>query len=128
MARFFEYVGEAFGALLRNKTRSILTMIGMVIGVAAVISVYGLSTGAAQGINASVNSSDNPSLTIVPDPKQANLDLASVRFRDAALVDEALEGAASRVTPVYSYFSNRLRSYQLKFAGKHVTAASFSWY
>ena len=128
MARFFEYVGEAFGALLRNKTRSILTMIGMVIGVAAVISVYGLSTGAAQGINASVNSSDNPSLTIVPDPKQANLDLASVRFRDAALVDDALEGAASRVTPVYSYFSNRLRSYQLKFAGQHVTAESFSWY
>ncbi|MBV9270740.1 MAG: ABC transporter permease [Candidatus Eremiobacteraeota bacterium] len=128
MTRFLEYVGEALGALLRNKTRSILTMIGMVIGVAAVISVYGLSTGAAQGINASVNSSNNPSLTIVPDPKQANLDEAAIHFRDAALIDEQLSGAASRVTPVYSYFSNRLRSYQLKFAGKHVTAEAFSWY
>lgn len=128
MTRFLAYVGEAFSALLRNTTRSILTMLGMVIGVAAVISVYGLATGAAEGINANIKSSANPSLTIFPDPKQANFDLAALRLRDATSVSDTLGANASRVLPVYSYFYNRLRTYQVRYADKHVAVESFSWY
>src|SRR5579884_2192613 len=111
MARLLEYVSEAFLALMRNKARTILTMLGMLIGVAAVLSVYGLSAGAAAAINANVNSSDNPSLTIAPDPQQANPAIAQLRYRDFTIVKEAEGALASRVTPYYFPTFGSSRSY-----------------
>ena len=46
----------AIRALLRNKMRSILTMLGIVIGVAAVISMLSIGQGAQNSISASINS------------------------------------------------------------------------
>ncbi|MHB8151942.1 MAG: ABC transporter permease, partial [Bacillati bacterium] len=50
MTRLLEYLGEALDALWRNKLRSILTMLGMIIGVAAVASVFGISHAATAAI------------------------------------------------------------------------------
>ena len=49
-------VKVCFRALLRNKMRSILTMLGIVIGVASVISMVGLTSGASTGIQAQISS------------------------------------------------------------------------
>src|SRR5690242_20751817 len=101
MTRLLEYLAQAFEALMRNKVRTFLTMLGMLIGVAAVLSVYGLSAGAAAAINSNVNSSDNPSLTAAPDPQQANPAIAQLNYRDYRVVEDALGGLATRVTPYY---------------------------
>ena len=128
MARLLEYLTEAFYALMRNKARTFLTMLGMLIGVAAVLSVYGLSTGAAAALNASVNSGNNPSLTIAPDPQQANPAIAQLRYRDYTVVREAEGALASRVTPFYAPAFGGVNIYQLRHHAQHVVAFGYSWY
>lgn len=127
--RYFEYVREAFSALLRNKMRSFLTLLGMVIGVAAVDAVYGLSVGAANAIDSSISSGQDPSLWIYVDPKQANPDAAALSYRDAALVAADLGDAAKRVIPFYNaYISNVGRYYNVHSGTQKVGALGFSWY
>jgi putative ABC transport system permease protein len=128
MTRLLEYVREAFDALLRNKARSILTMFGMLIGVAAVNSVYGLSSGAAAGIAASVNNTNFPTLTVKPDPQQADPSIAQLQFRDAQILASG-GGAIRRVVPFYQPFSGiRARVVHLKYGSIKVNGFPYSWY
>ncbi|HET6895938.1 MAG TPA: ABC transporter permease [Candidatus Baltobacteraceae bacterium] len=128
MTRLLEYLAQAFEALMRNKVRTFLTMLGMLIGVAAVLSVYGLSAGAAAAINSNVNSSDNPSLTAAPDPQQANPAIAQLNYRDYRVVEDALGGLATRVTPYYAPSFGQHGIYNVRRQNKHVVAFGWSWY
>ena len=56
----------AFKALARNKMRTALTMLGMIIGVAAVIAMVALGTGARSVIEAQVKSAGTNLITISP--------------------------------------------------------------
>jgi len=56
----------AFKALARNKLRTSLTMLGMIIGVAAVIAMVALGTGAKAMIEAQVMSAGTNLITISP--------------------------------------------------------------
>lgn len=51
-------------ALLRNKTRSFLTMLGIIIGVAAVITMVALGSGAQSKITASIASMGTNTITV----------------------------------------------------------------
>jgi putative ABC transport system permease protein len=128
--RYLEYVREAFDALMRNKTRSLLTLLGMVIGVAAVDAVYGLSVGAANAINAAFLSGSDPSLVVYVDPKQADPDAARLNYRDAELVAANAGGAVARVAPFYSFFlsSESSRYVNVRNGNKKVAAFAFSWH
>src|ERR1700676_3747104 len=53
---FFMVFRIAFKALGRNKMRTALTMLGMIIGVAAVITMVALGTGAQTSIEAQIQS------------------------------------------------------------------------
>src|SRR5947209_20135763 len=50
VTRFLAYAGEAFTAIWRNRTRSLLTMLGMIIGTSSIIAVLGISRAASAGI------------------------------------------------------------------------------
>ena len=50
-----EILGVALGALRANKLRSLLTMLGIVIGVAAVIAMVALGRGAQMAVNERIN-------------------------------------------------------------------------
>ena len=50
MKRYFHDIGIAFEAILSNKLRSILTALGIIFGVAAVISMLAIGNGARQEI------------------------------------------------------------------------------
>lgn len=128
MRRLLEYLKEAFEALMRNKARTILTMLGMLIGVAAVLSVYGLSSGASAAIKANVNSGNNPSLAIAPDPQQANPAIAQLRFRDYVVVKDALGALAQRITPYFAPQFGGSNVFQLRHHSQHVVALAYSWY
>jgi putative ABC transport system permease protein len=56
----------AFKALGRNKMRTALTMLGMIIGVGAVIAMVALGTGAQDVIEAQVKSAGTNLITIMP--------------------------------------------------------------
>ena len=63
-------IGETFsvalGALRANKLRSFLTMLGVVIGVAAVIAMVAIGRGAQQSVNARISALGTTLLTVVP--------------------------------------------------------------
>src|SRR3990170_5493215 len=63
---FGETIIVALGALRANKLRSLLTMLGIVIGVAAVIAVVALGNGAQKQINDRIVALGTTLLTINP--------------------------------------------------------------
>src|SRR6476469_1847258 len=62
----FMTVRIAFKALGRNKLRTVLTMLGMIIGVAAVIAMVALGSGAQAQIEEAVKAQGTNLITISP--------------------------------------------------------------
>ncbi len=61
-----EIISVALGALRANKLRSLLTMLGIVIGVAAVIAVVALGAGAQNAVKDRISSLGTTLLTVMP--------------------------------------------------------------
>ena len=61
-----EILRVALGALRANKLRSLLTMLGIVIGVAAVIAMVALGRGAQLAVNQRISALGTTMLTVVP--------------------------------------------------------------
>jgi putative ABC transport system permease protein len=61
-----EIISVALGALRANKLRSLLTMLGIVIGVGAVIAVVALGTGAQQAVKDRIAALGTTLLTVMP--------------------------------------------------------------
>ncbi|OHA90785.1 MAG: hypothetical protein A2665_00720 [Candidatus Zambryskibacteria bacterium RIFCSPHIGHO2_01_FULL_46_30] len=57
---------ETYTALVANKTRSILTMLGIIIGIGSVIAMISLGQGASGSITSSIQGLGSNLLTIVP--------------------------------------------------------------
>ena len=62
----FEIIRVALGALRANKLRSFLTMLGIVIGVSAVITVVALGRGAQKAVNDRISALGTTLLTVIP--------------------------------------------------------------
>jgi putative ABC transport system permease protein len=116
VTRFVAYALEALGALWRNRTRSVLTMLGMIIGTSSVIAVFGIGSMASSGISGSLNSFGDPGLFILVDRKQDDPAAASIQFRDAATVAAENSGILAHVYPLYD------RNYTIKANGTTSTA------
>ena len=67
---FGETIIVALGALRANKLRSLLTMLGIVIGVAAVIAVVALGRGAQKAVNDRISALGTTLLTVSPGQAQ----------------------------------------------------------
>src|SRR6185503_7990057 len=65
MSRFMTF-RIAFKALARNKLRTALTMLGMIIGVAAVIAMVALGSGAQATVEAQIMSTGTNLITVMP--------------------------------------------------------------
>jgi len=63
---FFEIVGVAMGAVRANLLRSVLTTLGIVIGISAVITMVALGEGAQRRVQAEINRMGTNVLTIRP--------------------------------------------------------------
>ena len=90
---FDEIFRVALGALRANKLRSFLTMLGVVIGVAAVIAMIALGSGAQKAVNERISALGTTLLTVTPGQifgrgVAAEADRARLTMDDAdALVD-----------------------------------------
>jgi ABC-type antimicrobial peptide transport system permease subunit len=123
MTRFLAYAGEAALSLWRNRTRSVLTTLGMIIGTASIIAVFGISKGASSGISATISSFGTSPVFIQVDPTQNYPQYAQIQYRDATSVREALGPRAKYVMPFY------LRNWLVRYGNtKHVEAIGAGGY
>ena len=99
-----ETIGVALGALRANKLRSFLTMLGVVIGVGAVIAVVALGRGAQESVNARISALGTTLLTVqpgqifAPGGVSSGSDRAPMVVADAHALDSA-GGAVAAVEP-----------------------------
>lgn len=66
MMRFIEILRIAFDALLRNKMRSLLTMLGIIIGVGAVIAMISVGRGAQISVESQISSLGQNVILVFP--------------------------------------------------------------
>ena len=82
MSRILAYAREALDAIWRNRARSVLTMLGMIIGTASVIAVLGIGHAASSGISGQLDAFGNPGFIVAVDPKQDDPAAAQIQYRD----------------------------------------------
>ena len=98
--RMFRYFGVALGNISVNKMRSLLTMLGIIIGVAAVLTTLGIASGAANSITADIEQQGTNLLEVsaVRGASGSRLTLADA----AVLADRAAFPQFAGVAPTYS--------------------------
>jgi putative ABC transport system permease protein len=93
-------------ALMRNRMRTVLTMLGMIIGVAAVICIAAIGTGAKEAIEDSIAAQGANMLVV----RAGNRTIAGVRLgMGASSRLTAADAAAIRALPGVAYVSPGLR-------------------
>ena len=115
MTRLLAYLGEAFTAIWRNRTRSLLTMLGMIIGTSSIIAVLGISRAASGGITGTLSSFGDPGITIAVDPNQDDPRAAAIQYRDVRTIATDIAPLLSYIEPSYT------RGYKLRWNGKSTT-------
>src|SRR5437867_6695595 len=101
----------AFDALRANKMRSFLTMLGIVIGVAAVIAMVALGRGAQQSVKDRIAALGTTLLTVIPGQARGAGRVASASDRAPLVLDDAaaLENRATFVVAVQPEMSRQLQ-------------------
>ena len=101
MTRFAAYLEEAIASLWRNRVRSALTMLGMIIGSASIIAVFGISKAATTGIASTFTSFGELPVVVTIDQSQDFPDRAQIQYRDVASVAASLGDMAASVQPAW---------------------------
>ena len=121
----WESVRVAFGGLVANKMRSALTMLGVVIGVGAVIALMSIGEGAQASITEQISSVGTNLLFVSPGAlsdgpstvRQAAGTATTLTYEDAeAIADPANVPAARLVAPEYD------QSAQIIFGNANINA------
>ncbi|MBQ3398676.1 MAG: ABC transporter permease, partial [Synergistaceae bacterium] len=63
-----EIIKTALRSLMSNRTRSLLTMLGIIIGVGAVITMVAIGRGAAQQVESALSGFGSNLLIVMPSP------------------------------------------------------------
>lgn len=104
MRKVIRYLGVALESIRANKLRASLTMLGIIIGVAAVLSTLAIGAGAAASITADVQSEGVNKLTVLAggsDEETAAINRLTVGDA-AALADPNVHPEIEAVSPEYS--------------------------
>ena len=101
MSRLLGYAAEAFDAIWLHRARSLLTMLGMIIGTASIISVLGTSRAAQGGISATLGQFGDTGIFIAVDPQGDDPNAAQIQYRDVRSVLDANPETIERAYPVY---------------------------
>jgi putative ABC transport system permease protein len=105
--RLMETVPTALGALRSNKARSILTTLGIIIGVAAVIAIVALGQGATASVQGQLQGLGVNVLTILPASSRTGGVSAgagtsiTLKAADTAAIEQSVPGVTA-VSPVVS--------------------------
>ncbi|MBV8374844.1 MAG: ABC transporter permease [Candidatus Eremiobacteraeota bacterium] len=86
------YIREAIEVLIANKIRSILTILGLIIGVAAVISIQVLGASMAGSIDGLLGGMSDSSIFLFPSGTQRNALQATFRLSDLDTIERNVPG------------------------------------
>jgi len=101
--KLWEFLSSAFDTLWANRTRSILTMIGIVIGTAAVIAIFALGQSASSSIAATLGMFGDQGIFVFPDAGARRLKTVQLQWQDVAIVRDGCTRCLY-VFPVYDEF------------------------
>jgi len=112
-----EIVSVALGALRANKLRSFLTMLGIVIGVAAVIAMIALGRGAQRAVRDRISALGTTLLTVMPGQQMGR----GVVIMDgrARLTMEDAEALSERATLITAVQPEMNRQLQIQYLNKN---------
>ncbi|WIM99136.1 ABC transporter permease [Actinoplanes oblitus] len=99
---FFEVVRFSLRGLSANKLRSALTMLGILIGVAAVILLVAVGNGSAKAISDRIEALGTNTVTVLSTGRGGSSSTALTRKMADALVDPELAPDIKSVSPVVS--------------------------
>jgi ABC-type antimicrobial peptide transport system permease subunit len=101
--KIWEFFGAALETMWSNRMRSILTMIGIIIGTAAVISIFALGQSASSSIRSSLAQFGNQGILFFPGGGTRTLKTVSLEWRDFTTVRDGCARCLS-VAPVYDTY------------------------
>jgi putative ABC transport system permease protein len=119
MMRFYEILRIAFDALLRNKMRSLLTMLGIIIGVGAVIAMVAIGQGAQVQVDAQISSLGTNVLLIFPGSVTSGAVRAGAQTGTTLTEEDGM--AIKEQCPAVAYLSPQIR------AGAQVVYGDYNW-
>ena len=122
MSRLLAYIREAIEAIWRNRVRSGLTMLGMIIGTASIIGVLGVSKAMSGGIARQLNDFGDQGISINVDANQNDAQAAAIQYRDVDIVRNAVGAKLKHIEPGYQRFYS-IRSGKITY-GAFTTSAS----
>ena len=91
------YIEEAFAVLFANKLRSLLTIVGLIIGVAAVISIQVLGSSMAGAVDGLLGGMSDNSFLIFPNQTQRDVVAAGLKLSDLPVIRAAVPGITDAV-------------------------------
>jgi putative ABC transport system permease protein len=114
-----EILKVALGALRANKLRSFLTMLGIVIGVAAVIAMVALGRGAQEAVKQRIAALGSTLLTVMPG-QQMGRGVASIEDR-ARLTMKDADALAARREVIAEVQPEMARQLQVQYGNRNTT-------
>src|ERR1051325_2181186 len=118
---FTEIIAVAIGALRANKLRSLLTMLGIVIGVAAVIAMVALGTGAQTAVRDRIASLGTTLLTVMPG-QQRGMGVA-LADQNTKLTKEDADAIEERSTHVSAVQPEMNRTLQIPWQNRNTNSS-----
>jgi len=110
---------ETFTALLSNKVRSGLTILGIVIGIGSVIAMVSLGQGSSNSIEARIQSMGTNLLTVSPGIQRSFSQVQSQRGSAQTLTMEDAKAIAEKIPSVQAVAPELSRRYQIVYKGKN---------
>jgi len=108
MMRFIEILRIAGDALLRNKMRSLLTMLGIIIGVGAVIAMVAIGQGAQVSVDAQISSLGSNILMVFPGSMSRGGVMSGAQT--GTTLTEEDQQAVKEQCPAVAYVSPQIRT------------------
>jgi putative ABC transport system permease protein len=108
--KIWELFTVAVQTLWANRLRSALTMIGIIIGTASVIAIFGLGQSAASSIGATLGMFGNQGIFILPDQNSSRFRQAKFQWHDIQVIRDQCTRCA-KVFPFYDSFYTMRRGH-----------------
>jgi putative ABC transport system permease protein len=109
-----QYFTEAFAVLAANRVRSLLTVLGLIIGVTAVIAIQVLGAGMAGAVSGLLGGLSERAFIVFPS-QQANFTRASIKLSDLQRAKDeipnvvaAMPAGGQRVVAAYGHAHHRI--------------------